>query len=116
MRPPGSPKTPGSGRKAGTPNKKTREAAERAVEVGRVLAEYLGEHCFPGDAHALAMAIYKDVRIDPELRLEAAKAAMPYEKPRLSAVEHSGSIGTTHEERLFQRLAAEKASARKHDA
>jgi hypothetical protein len=89
-----------------------------AAEVGRVLAEHLGEHCFPGDAHALAMAIYKDTRNDPELRLEAAKAAMPYEKPRLSAVEHSGSIGTSHEERLFERLKAEEAekARRRHDA
>ena len=106
------------GRGKGTPNKKTVEASLKAAEVGRVLADHLGEHCFPGDAHALAMAIYKDTRNDPELRLEAAKAAMPYEKPRLSAVEHSGSIGTTHEERLFERLKAQESdqAARKHDA
>jgi hypothetical protein len=106
------------GRVKGTPNKKTVEAAKKAAEVGRVLAEHLGEHCFPGDAHALAMSLYKDTRNPPELRLEAAKAAMPYEKPRLSAVEHSGSIGTSHEERLFERLKAEAAekAGRRHDA
>jgi hypothetical protein len=113
-RPKGLPKT--GGRKRGTPNRRTVQL-ERAMErVAQTLAEHLGEHCFPGDAHALAIAIYKDTRNDPELRLEAAKAAMPYEKPRLSAVEHSGNIGTTHEDRLFQRLAAQKAPARKHDA
>jgi hypothetical protein len=104
------------GRQKGTPNKKTVAAMQAAEEAGRVLAENLGDKCFPGDAHALAMALYKDTTQPIEIRLEALKAALPYEKPRLSAVEHSGSIGTTQEQglSLLERLAAEeKAKAQK---
>jgi hypothetical protein len=33
------------------------------------------------------MAVYKDPRQPIELRLDAAKTAIPYEKPRLAAIE-----------------------------
>ena len=42
---------------------------------------------FRGDAHAYLMAIYKDPSHDPRLRVDAARAAIRYEKPALSAVE-----------------------------
>lgn len=102
------------GRSKGTPNRKTAEAQAAAAEAGRVLAEHLGVNCFPGDAHALAMAIYKDMAQPIALRLEALKAALPYEKPRLSAVEHGGKIGLAHEDRLglLERLAAEEVEGR----
>jgi hypothetical protein len=100
------------GRAKGTPNKKTAEAMQAAQEAGRVLAEHLGDKCFAGDAHALAMALYKDTTQPIEIRLEAMKAALPYEKPRLAAVEHSGAIGTTQEDgvALLKRLSAEEAA------
>jgi hypothetical protein len=49
---------------------------------------------FAGDAHALFMTIYKDPTNDISLRLDAAKAAIRYEKPAMSSVqaEHSGSL------------------------
>jgi len=45
---------------------------------------------FTGDAHALLMKIYKDPVIDIEIRLDAAKAAAPYEKPKLVSTEIKG--------------------------
>jgi hypothetical protein len=36
---------------------------------------------FEGDAHALLMAVYKNPSIDLDVRLDAAKAAIRFEKP-----------------------------------
>ncbi len=36
---------------------------------------------FEGDAHALLMAVYKDPSVDLHVRLDAAKAAIRFEKP-----------------------------------
>ena len=60
----------------------------------QVLAEALGENCFEGDAHALLQATYKDKRNPIELRVDAAKAAAPYEKPRLNAMDHGIKKGS----------------------
>jgi hypothetical protein len=49
----------------------------------------LGDDAFNGDAHLLLVQIYKNQRLPVELRLEAAKAAIGYEKPRLSSVDAS---------------------------
>jgi type II secretory pathway component PulM len=43
---------------------------------------------FHGDAHALLMTVYKDLKQPIGLRMEAAKAALPYEKPRLASIEN----------------------------
>jgi hypothetical protein len=48
----------------------------------------LGLEVFHGDAHALLMTVYKDLNQPIGLRIEAAKAALPYEKPRLASVEN----------------------------
>ena len=68
-------KRPGAGRKAGVPNKRTRELqamAERAPDEGTPL-EFL-------------TATYRDNTVPFDLRLEAAKAAAPFVHPRLAAV------------------------------
>jgi len=84
-RPKCRPKT--GGRKRGTPNKRT-VARERAVTVAaRKITAALGHDAFQGDAHALLMAVYKDPHQPAELRIDAARAAIGYEKPRLAAVE-----------------------------
>ena len=71
------------GRVAGTPNKRKRQAvvAEAIARVGETIPD-----AFAGDAHALLIAIYKNPNLDLHVRLQAAKAALPYEKPRLQAV------------------------------
>jgi len=88
------------GRAKGRPNKRTTGLQEAQQQAAQKLAEALGESCFEGDAHALLMAVYKDKTQPIELRVDAAKAAVGYEKPRLQATEHKGSIGVSHEERL----------------
>lgn len=44
---------------------------------------------FEGDAHALLIAVYKNPEVPLNLRVDAAKAAVGYEKPRLNASEHN---------------------------
>jgi hypothetical protein len=71
------------GRVAGTPNKRKRQAvvAEAIARVGETIPD-----AFAGDAHALLIATYKNPNLDLHVRLDAAKAALPYEKPRLQTV------------------------------
>jgi hypothetical protein len=45
------------------------------------------ETAFDGDAHELLMAVYKDTSHPLLTRIDAAKAAIGYEKPRLQAIE-----------------------------
>jgi hypothetical protein len=47
---------------------------------------------FDGDGHALLVAIYKDPSHPIQLRLDAAKAAIRYERPRLAATEFSLAV------------------------
>ncbi len=68
---------------------------EAAQKITAVLA-----NSFNGDAHTLLMAIYRDESRPIELRLDAAKAAIGYERPRLAVTEHSGNLSITHEEAL----------------
>jgi hypothetical protein len=44
----------------------------------------------PTSAHDILVAIYKNPLLPIDTRLEAAKAAIAYEKPRLAAIQHSG--------------------------
>ncbi len=72
-------KRPGAGRKAGVPNKRTRELqamAERAPDEGTPL-EFL-------------TSVFRDEAVDLGMRLEAAKAAAPFVHPRLAAVTLAG--------------------------
>ena len=48
-------------------------------------------NAFEGEAHELLMAVYKDQDLPLPIRIDAAKAAIGYEKPKLAAVEHSGN-------------------------
>jgi hypothetical protein len=59
-------------------------------KAAAVIQEVLGEGAFKGDSHAFLVAIYKDPNQPPQMRLDAAKAAIAYEKPRLAAIEVSG--------------------------
>lgn len=83
------------GRPKGAKNQHTKEREEAVQEAAARTVEELGLHCFQGDSHALLMLVYKDTRQPLELRLDAAKSAIGYEKPKLSSVDanHSGAIG-----------------------
>jgi hypothetical protein len=77
----GSPKgVKQGGRKKGTPNKRTRELQIKAAQMGFDPVEFL-----------LVEAANPKNQI--ALRIDAAKAAAPYVRPRLSSIEHKGSIG-----------------------
>lgn len=67
------------GRKKGSRNKSTKARAEALKRIG---AGTLTE-----DAHALLVLIYQNPQLDIAVRIDAAKAALPYEKPRLSPIE-----------------------------
>jgi len=47
---------------------------------------------FEGDAHALLVAIYKNPKQPIELRLDAAKAAIRFEKPALASTTVDASL------------------------
>jgi hypothetical protein len=71
-----------------------RIAAEAARPSPRRAVENIGAardpDGFAGDARALLMSIYRDPRQPISLRIDAAKAALPFERPRLAAVERQG--------------------------
>lgn len=73
---------PGSGRKAGSTTKKTREIADKAIQDGisplEVMLEAMREFRSAGDLEKAA---------------GFAKDAAPYIHPRLAAIEHSGKDG-----------------------
>jgi hypothetical protein len=73
------------GRKKGTPNKRTQEREAATAKAAALISEAIPA-AFAGDAHALLIATYKNPNLDLHVRLEAAKAALSYEKPRLQAV------------------------------
>ncbi len=74
------------GRKPGSKNKRTEELQAAADSAAKQIAEALGE-AFEGDAHAFLMAVYKDMSRPVELRIDAAKAAIRFEKPLLASIE-----------------------------
>lgn len=81
------------GRKKGVKNKRTLAVAANVADARRRIGEALGDEAFSGDAHALLIAVYSDPNMPTDLRLEAARAAIPYEKPRLSSVELGNKDG-----------------------
>ena len=72
------------GREKGTPNKRTVER-DKATQVAVARLEEVLPNAFTGDAHALLMAVYKDTSLDLRVRIEAAKAAISFERPRLAS-------------------------------
>lgn len=80
---------PNAGRKPGSKAAKTVERLQKVEDVMRSLDQAL-PNAFRGDAHAFLCAVYKNPEFPAKLRLDAATAAIGYEKPRLAAVEHSG--------------------------
>ena len=85
------------GRPPGARNRRTAEVEAAAVETARVIEAALGD-AFEGDAHALLMSVYKNPAHDWNLRIDAAKAAIRYERPALSAVEANVNAKVSHDE------------------
>lgn len=84
------------GRPVGAKSKRTKEREDAMNQAAGQIAAALGESAFTGDAHALLMAVYKNETLPLKSRLDAAIAAIGYEKPRLSSVDANieGSLGT----------------------
>ena len=82
-------KREGAGRPKGTRNRTTIDR-EEAMKRMTVMLEGTISNVFMGDSHELLMAVYKNEDLPLPLRVDAAKAAIGYEKPKLAAVEHSG--------------------------
>lgn len=72
-----------SGRPRGAQNKRT-EAVQAATQQVAEQIEVVLPDAFTGDAHAYLMAIYKDPAQPTGLRVDAAKAAIRYEKPSMA--------------------------------
>jgi hypothetical protein len=77
------------GRPKGAKSARTIERQAAMQEAAKKAAEALGVEAFDGDAHALLMMIYKNAAHQIELRVDAAKAAIGYEKPRLATVDNN---------------------------
>jgi hypothetical protein len=81
---------PGERRGGRQPGAKNKRSLEREAALAKAAAEIegvLGDQAFDGDAHALLMVIYKNGALPIDLRLDAARAAISFEKPRLSSVD-----------------------------
>lgn len=72
------------GRPPGAKNKRTAEREQQMARAAQAVEMALDD-AFDGDAHALLMAVYKDKGLELPLRIDAAKAAIRYEKPALAA-------------------------------
>lgn len=77
------------GRPAGAKSSRTVERERKVEEAAQVIASLI-PGAFEGDSHAFLMSVYKDPAQPLATRLDAAKAAIGYEKPRLGTIEHKG--------------------------
>lgn len=77
-RPVGLPKT--GGRVKGRPNRATLARAQAIEDSGLSAVGYL-------------QSVYRDEKAPADARRDAAKAAAPYESPRLATIEHTGKEG-----------------------
>jgi hypothetical protein len=80
----------GAGRKPGVKNARTVEREQHMRQAAQLVEQALGDTAFAGDAHEFLMAIYKDTSHPLPTRIDAAKAAIGYEKPRLGTTTLQG--------------------------
>jgi hypothetical protein len=92
----GQPKTPGSGRKKGTQNKRTVLDREEAREAAKKFAEAAGIKVQDIDAHTLLQLFYRCENFSPRFRKECASEALKYEKPALSSMDSRVDSQTTY--------------------
>lgn len=98
---------PGAGRPKGAVDRRSAAVVKAGEEAAARLTEAIPE-AFRGDAHALLMVVYKDTSLPLPLRVDAAKAALRYEKPALSSVTatiHHQPSAALHDDDLARRIA-----------
>jgi hypothetical protein len=87
------------GRKAGTPNKRSLEVAEKLAEMGVDPIERLA--LIAAMAEEDAQAVEPDARLPfIQLAKDCYKELAQYVAPKRKAVEHSGTVGISHEQAL----------------
>lgn len=101
------------GRPKGAKSRRTVEREQQLAVTAAKAEEALGPGAFDGDAHALLVLTYKDTLLSIDTRLDAAKAAIPYEKPKLAAVELTGANGNPIE--IDQSITVEFVKAKPDD-
>jgi hypothetical protein len=74
-------------RKKGAKNKRTLLLEGTTRQLLDNAGNILGENTFEGDTHALLILTYKNTSLPLQIRLDAAKAAIRFEKPALSAID-----------------------------
>jgi hypothetical protein len=74
------------GRPKGAKNKRTAEREAATKEMAGQIQNVVGG-AFEGDALAYLMSVYKDPSKPENVRIDAAKAAIRYERPALAPVE-----------------------------
>lgn len=93
-----------TGKPRGRPQGARSKGSKARDEAIQTMAARLGEvipGAFEGDSHELLMSVYRNPELPLLIRIDAAKSAIGYERPRLAAVEHSGEMNINpHEERL----------------
>jgi hypothetical protein len=85
---------PNSGRRKGDNSRATRLRRMRLEKAAGLIEKKIAQKTenerpvvpFKGDAHEYLVSIYKDPTIPMPFRVDAAKASIPYEKPRLAAI------------------------------
>jgi hypothetical protein len=80
------------GRQKGSKNKRTLQQEKRTRALIDNAKEIIGGDLFEGDAHAFLMLTYKDKSLPHNLRLDAAKVAIRFEKPALTAIDANNTI------------------------
>ena len=80
------------GRQKGSKNKRTLLLENATRQSQDDAKRILGEETFEGDAHELLMLTYKNKTLPLAVRIDAAKAAIRFEKPPVSAVNLRGSV------------------------
>ena len=84
------------GRQKGSKNKRTLLQEERTRALIDNAKEIIGGDLFDGDAHAFLMLTYKDKSLLRNLLVDAAKAAIRFEKPALTAIDANDTIEKVH--------------------
>lgn len=87
------------GRPRGARNRRTKEIIQLGQAAAAAIENAIPD-AFIGDAHTLLMTVYKNPTFDMAVRLDAAKAAAPYEKPKLASTEFKGDPDTPVQHKL----------------